>query len=76
MLKRREAQIVRRWRGALKTRKAAGEGGYEFGGVGQQNKNFVDLRGGKMALSRVFQDFRPLEPAALQVRLLVFYCTI
>jgi len=30
----------------------------------------------KWPLSRVFQDFRPLEPAALQVRLLVFYCTI
>lgn len=76
MLKRREAQIVRRWRGALKTRKAAGEGGYEFGGAGQQNKNFVDLRGGKMALSRVFPDFRPLEPAVLQVRLLFFCSTI
>lgn len=35
--------------GALSARRAAGEGGYEFGGVGQQNKNFVDLRGGKMA---------------------------
>ena len=60
MLKRREAQIVRRWRGALKTRKAAGEGGYEFGGVGQQNKNFVDLRGGKMAPLPGFPGFQAL----------------
>ena len=58
MLKRREAQIVRRWRVALKTRKAAGEGGYEFGGVGQQNKNFVDLRGGKMASLPGFPGFQ------------------
>ena len=58
MLKRREAQIVRRWRGALKTRKAAGEGGYEFGGVDQQNKNFVDLRGGKMAPLPGFPGFQ------------------
>ena len=58
MLKRREAQIVRRWRGALKTRKAAGEGGYEFGDVGQQNKNFVDLRGGKMAPLPGFPGFQ------------------
>ena len=58
MLKRREAQIVRRWRGALKTREAAGEGGYEFGGVGQQNKNFVDLGGGKMAPLPSFPGFQ------------------
>ena len=58
MLKRREAQIVRRWRGALKTRKAAGAGGYEFGGIGQQNKNFVDLRGGKMAPLPSFPGFQ------------------
>ena len=60
MLKRREAQIVRRWRGALKTRKAAGEGGYEFWDTGQQNKNFVDLRGGKMAPLPGFPEFQAL----------------
>ena len=58
MLKRMEAQIVRRWRGALKTRKAAGEGGYEFWDAGQQNKNFVDLRGGKMAPLPGFPGFQ------------------
>ena len=30
----------------------------------------------KWPLSRVLPDFRPLEPAALQVRLLFFCCTI
>ena len=46
--------------GALRARRAAGEGGYEFGNVGQQNKNFVDLRGGKMAPLPGFAGFQAL----------------
>ena len=45
--------------GALRARRAAGEGGYEFGDVGQQNKNFVDLRGGAIGENRVFTHPRP-----------------
>ena len=39
-------------------------------------KILLTLEEAKWPLSRVFQDFRPLEPAVLQVRLLVFCCTI
>ena len=44
--------------GALRARRAAGEGGYEFWDTGQQNKNFVDLRGGKMAPLTGFAGFQ------------------
>lgn len=39
-------------------------------------KILLTLEEAKWPLSRVFPDFSPLEPMALQVRLLVFYCTI
>lgn len=39
-------------------------------------KILLTLEEAKWPLSRVFPDFRPLEPMALQVRLLFFCCTI